>query len=184
MMRSGRLAVSTLLTLALLGCGTVEPAELTTSERGGRTGAAATNPTTAERAAAVYVALLTSFVTDGGQQRQPEAITIGVRAEYGGGWVRPTSPPNEPIVIVAATRDSVTAQFQDVVDVRWADDPGLPPPGEWSVTLSPVPDSGERLEISVSAFAGVDNGWLQTYVLEDDGDGWVVTGTTAPAGIT
>lgn len=127
-MRSGRLAVSTLLTLALLGCGTVEQAELTTSERGGRAGTAATSPTAAERTAAVYVALLTPFVADSGQQRQPEAITIGVRAEYGGGWVRPTSPPNEPIVIAAATRDSVTAQLHDVIDVRWADDPGLPRP--------------------------------------------------------
>lgn len=60
----------------------------------------------------------------------------------------------------------------------------VPAPDRWHITLSPVPEEGDRLEITVSALDGYDLGWLNTYVLETGDDGWAVTGTAAPVGLT
>lgn len=52
------------------------------------------------------------------------------------------------------------------------------------ITLGPIPDGGDRVEVGanlwISALAGI---WL-TYVVERTESGWEVTGTTGPAAIS
>lgn len=139
--------------------------------------------TDVDRAGAVYAALLGTFVAADGEYPPPAVISVETTAKAGGGWTGNRSL-NEPIP--RAVQEAVAARLDGVVDVRWTDRLEVPkqPDGRWYVTVSPVPDSGDRLEISVSASAGFDRGWLNTYVLEPGDAGWRVTGTTAPVGLT
>ncbi len=141
-------------------------------------------PTAEDRTAGVYVEMLRTFLTDRGSYPKPNVITVDTTAEDRAGWAGKGSE-----LITPGVRESVAAQLDGVVEVRWVEKLDVPmeiegPPEQWYVTLSPVPDEGDRLEISVSAAVGADLGWLNTYVLEADHESWAVTGTTAPAGVT
>ena len=174
---------------ALTGCAsnTSFTTTSTATSTANSTSTPASTPTPAftdvDRAAAVYAALLRRFVAEDGEYPQPAVISIDTTAEDGGGWAGNQSL-HAPIP--RAVREAVAASLDGVVDVRWTDGLDVPkqPDGRWYVTLSPVPDSGDRLEITVSALAGFDRGWLDTYVLEPGDAGWRVTGTTTPVGIT
>ena len=56
--------------------------------------------------------------------------------------------------------------------------------GDGLVTLGPIPESGDRLEVPASLyFTGLAGIWL-TYVVEGSGGDWKVTGTTGPVAIS
>jgi hypothetical protein len=56
--------------------------------------------------------------------------------------------------------------------------------GDGLVTLAPLPEEGNRLEVPASLyFTGLAGIWL-TYVVEGAGDDWKVTGTTGPVAIS
>ncbi|MGH3728968.1 MAG: hypothetical protein ACRDTU_09475 [Micromonosporaceae bacterium] len=46
------------------------------------------------------------------------------------------------------------------------------------ITLAPVPDSGDRLEIGVNGWYGCLGGTWLTYLVTADAEGWRVEGTT------
>jgi hypothetical protein len=56
--------------------------------------------------------------------------------------------------------------------------------GNGLVTLGPIPEEGDRLEVPASLyFTGLAGIWL-TYVVENAGGEWQITGTTGPVAIS
>jgi hypothetical protein len=86
-----------------------------------------------------------------------------------------TSLSDLPPIRFVARREEVVGPMEDGGVVR--ENGAL-------VTLGPVPEGDRRVEVGAGLYiANLAGTWL-TYVVERDGDGWAVTGTTGPVAIS
>ncbi len=144
--------------------------------------------TAVDRTSAIYAAVLRRFLTTadssaGQPQRWQRAYVLNRPqprpADAGGGM-----PP-----IPGAVQRAVTDALRDVVEVIWVADRAavLPGPGcarvqdsAILVTLGPVPERGDQVQVPVFGLVACLNASGLTYVLRHSSTGWRVAGTTGP----
>ena len=142
-----------------------------------------------DRAAAIYATALErylheSFRREGGV---PPAVQVLIRPLEDAGWSVGRPEAGDPIP--REVRDAIAAELTDLTEISWVEKPDIDP-GDTPDNSDPVirldllPD-GDEVSVSVAAYHGFDNGWVDTYVLEPNDEGqWVVTGTDTPVGLT
>ncbi|HET8642706.1 MAG TPA: hypothetical protein VFM37_12255 [Pseudonocardiaceae bacterium] len=153
----------------------------------------------ADRSAAIYAAVLRRYLTTGdhsfGDGHRFATVYVLDHAVTGAGdpMRTTTSGERKPIpediqhAVVQSLADLGAVEFvaarDDVVETangceRVRGDRAV------LVTLGPLPDRGDRVEVGVYGFvACLAATWL-TYVVERGGSGWAVKGTTGPVAIS
>ncbi|HYJ70124.1 MAG TPA: hypothetical protein VEX15_20925 [Nocardioidaceae bacterium] len=151
--------------------------------------AGVTTDTTDERTVARYSVALERFLrtSDWGAGGVPDEVYVTIRPDTHAGWDFNGHVAGDPIP--ADVRDEISERLADLTHLNWVVKDPTPKSGTTSepakaaVTLGLLAD-GDKVNVSVSAFYGFDNGWLQTYVVELQHGSWKVTGTDAPTGLT
>jgi hypothetical protein len=95
--------------------------------------------------------------------------------------------------VSAAVQRQITKDLADITRIRWVDDEGDVIVGIHRcphvrrsgvvISLAPVPPNGDRLEIAVGGFTACLGATTLTYVVQPQGNGWAVTGTTGGLGM-
>ena len=181
-----RLALALTLAAALVaGCGETEQ-----SSPGPDLGPEDLTP--AEREAFVYAAVIKHMTSEEGQSSGFPVIFVldhaveGASSPDGGTGARtPISSEVQirvqeelallPPIRFVADGDEVIGTPRDETEVR---DGGI------LITLGPVPEGNDRLEVEASSYIAALAATWQTWVLERHGLRWQITGTTGPVAVS
>ena len=149
-----------------------------------------------ERQVAIYSAIIRQLVTVdhtfGDGDPGFRVIYVLDRTDGGAGDPEGTGQGGQPLApevqegIKAALKDLPPVEFvSDRNSVVGSDTEGNQVHNEGAlVTLAPIPDGEDRVEVDASLYmANVAGTWL-TYVLEGSAADWKVTGTTGAVGIS
>jgi hypothetical protein len=181
-----RLVLSVILAAALVaGCG----------ERQSSGGPEPFGPgdlTPAEREAFVYAAVIRHMTAEEGQSSGFPVIFVLDHAVEGASEVDGQTGPRTPISSEVQIR--VQEELALLPPIRFvADRDGvIGAPGDETVvrnggiliTLGPVPEGDDRLEVEASSYIAALAATWQTWVLERHGLRWQVTGTTGPVAVS
>jgi hypothetical protein len=179
-----RLAVSVILAAALVaGCG-----ERQQTSQGFGPG----DLTPAEREAFVYAAVIKHMTAEEEQSSGFPVIFVLDHAVEGASSADGETGARTPISSEVQIR--VQEELALLPPIRFVPDPDevIGPPEEGSqvrdggilITLGPVPEGDDRLEVEASSYIANLAATWQTWVLERHGLRWQVTGTTGPVAVS
>jgi hypothetical protein len=182
-----RLAVSVTLAAALVaGCGEGQQSS------GGQEPFGPGDLTPAEREAFVYGAVIRHMTAEEGQSSGFPVIYVLDHAVEGASNVDGGTGARTPISSEVQIR--VQEELALLPPIRFVPDPDevIGPPEEGSrvknggilITLGPVPEGDDRVEVEASSYIANLAATWQTWVLERHGLRWQVTGTTGPVAVS
>jgi hypothetical protein len=196
-MRSDRVAVLLLVVLVSAcatdsggGVGVAGPGADPSSTRHGQ-------PATGSNARIrqVYDAVLRRYLTtndprSGDNAHQSTAVYVVDHAVVSAGDPMAVGGDGDAEAIPKVVQRAISRDLADVDRVRWVDQrddvvvqtascPHVRGLGV-VITLAPVPREGDRVDVGVGGFAACLAGSWLTYVVQKDGNGWNVVGTTGP----
>jgi hypothetical protein len=148
--------------------------------------------TPAEREAFVYAAVIRHMTAEEGQSSGFPVIFVLDQAVEGASKVEGEAGARTPIssevqirvqeelallppIRFVADRDEVIGTTRDETQVQ---------NGGILITLGPVPEGDDRLEVEASSYIAALAATWQTWVLERHGLRWQVTGTTGPVAVS
>jgi hypothetical protein len=140
------------------------------------------------RTAAVYSAALQQFLRDSSWQTDgtPDRLWVAIAPR----WLVGPNAPGAGQPLAADVRAEISTAVAGLTTVEWvARLPASVPNGSLeqakaTVTLGILPPGEHQVTVSMWAHQGFNNGWLNSYVVERSGEGWVVTGPGRINGIT
>jgi hypothetical protein len=162
---------------------------ITVSDSGSDSGPSAA-VVTEEDAAKIYSVALERFLRESfrPQGGVPDTVFVLVRPQEDAGWTAGKPEVGDPIP--PNVRDAISGELANLTTVAWVerfppvDEDDTPDTSDPAIRLGLLP-SGDEVKVSLSAYHGYDNAWLNTYIVSRDEDGhWRVTGTDAPVGLT
>ena len=182
-----RLAVSLIVAAALVaGCGERQQSS------GGPEPFGPGDLTPAERESFVYAAVIRHMTAEEGQTSGFPVIFVLDHAVEGASEVEGETGARTPISNEVQIR--VQEELALLPPIRFVPDPDevIGPPEEGSqvknggilITLGPVPEGDDRIEVEASSYIANLAATWQTWVLERHGLRWLVTGTTGPVAVS
>jgi hypothetical protein len=179
-----RLGVAAILAAALVaGCGE--------GQQSGQEPFGPGDLTPAEREAFVYAAVIRHMTAEEGQSSGFPVIYVLDRAVEGASDVEGDTGARTPISSEVQIR--VQEELAQLPPIRFVPDPdeviGSPEEGSQVrnggilLTLGPIPEGDDRLEVEASSYIANLAATWQTWVLERYGLRWQVTGTTGPVAV-
>jgi hypothetical protein len=151
------------------------------------------------RVTQVYDAVLRRYLISedprlGDNPHQSTAVYVVDNAVASAGDPMAAGRDEDAEAISKAVQRAVTSDLADIARVRWVDQrddvvvqtarcPHVRGLGV-VITLAPVRREGDRVEVGVGGFAACLAGSWLTYVVQTDGNGWNVIGTTGPVAIS
>lgn len=158
-----------------------------------------TGDSEADRQVAIYAAVIRRLVTKdhtfGGEDPPFQVVYVVDKAVRAAGDVNGSrSRWGEGEPLPADVRQGVEASLSDLPPIRWVSDPSsVIGPDEQGgrvknegvlIAMGPISGTDNRVEVGTTLYFALLGGQWLTYVVEDGGGEWQVTGTTGPVAIS